>query len=176
MSEPLKPNSPDLSVRPISSADDGMLRALVEISMKGNEYPLDDEEKYAASWDHFANEFGSFDSDNELFLVVENDTQVIGFARAMRKPDEPGRWWVLGLEVREEHRRRGVAKRMLLNILNAVRQRGCSSVYSYTSKSNVASIRAHQSAGFRIMCDQFEDFNGRRVDHRKSWLMRIDTQ
>ena len=77
-----------LEIRSISSADEPALRRLVEISMKGNEYSLDDKKRYRETWDHFSKEFGEFEGDNEVFLTAELGGQLIGFARICRKPEE----------------------------------------------------------------------------------------
>lgn len=161
-------------IQSIVSAEESILRSLVEISMKGNNFSLEDEEKYRETWNHFAKEFASFDANSEVFLVVEDQDRIVGFVRLCRKPGIPRQWWLLGLEVREEYRRRGIGTKLIEAALGEVRAHEGTSVLSVVHKANIASLIAHHKAGFQILTDRFERFDGTPSKHENYWLMRTD--
>jgi ribosomal protein S18 acetylase RimI-like enzyme len=88
----------------------------------------------------------------ELFLVAVRDDDVVGHARAGRRaPDRaddaaPAGWYVTGLVVDPAHRRGGVARRLLADLL-AHRPEG-EPVWSFVNARNAASLALHRRAGF----------------------------
>ncbi len=166
-------NLENVQVHTIISAEKHILRELVEISMKGNNFSLDDEEKYKATWDHFIKEFKTFDTEREMFSIAEVDGRIIGFMRACCKLSMPKQWWLMGLEVREEYRQRGIGTMLIKIAMREVRARYGTSILSYTRKTNFTSLIAHQNAGFRILTDKFERFDGKTVVDGSHWLMRV---
>jgi ribosomal protein S18 acetylase RimI-like enzyme len=88
----------------------------------------------------------------ELFLVAVRDDVVVGHARAGRRapdhPDDaaPAGWYVTGLVVDPVHRRGGVARRLLADVL-AHRPAG-EPVWSFVNARNEASLALHADVGF----------------------------
>ena len=142
--------------------------------MKGNEYSLDDKERYKETWDHFSKEFGEFDGDNEVFLAAGLEGQLIGFARICRKPEEPEQWWIMGLEVCQELRGRGIGTAFLTKALDEVAHRHGKTVLSCSHKDNRGSLLAHQRAGFAVTTDRFERFDGKMTQNESHWLFRVN--
>jgi ribosomal protein S18 acetylase RimI-like enzyme len=158
-------------IRLLEAADDRTLEQLVAISMAGNDYAPDDREHYEEAWLHFEREFAAFDTEGEVFPVAEVADRIVGFARLRRSHGTQETWWVLGLEVCEPCRRRGIGTALLAFGLDEVRSRGAARVLSTLSKRNTASLGLHSKLGFRVVSDQFETFDGRPVGHRRSWLL-----
>ena len=113
-------NLKNVQIYIITSAKKHVLRELVEISMIGNNFSLDDEEKYRAAWDHFVKEFKSFDTEGEVFSIAEVDDRIIGFVRVRRKPSMPKQWWLMGLEVCEEYRRQGIGTMLIKAVMRGI--------------------------------------------------------
>jgi RimJ/RimL family protein N-acetyltransferase len=159
--------------RTITSANADQLKALAEISMLGNGYSLSDKACWDETYRWFGREFGEFNPETKVFLVALRDQKIIGFARFQRQA-ETGTWWVQGLEVRAEEQGHGVGTAMLSRGLTMLRQRGASIVVSYTSKKNARSLAAHRKAGFAIITDDFNRFDGTPIGHRDSWMLTAE--
>jgi RimJ/RimL family protein N-acetyltransferase len=98
-----------------------------------------------------------FDSDTEqgnLTAVAEGDGRVVGFARA-RKVDNvtdenysvPEGWYLLGVIVAPEMRRRGIATELTRFRLDWISQRA-GEAFFFANSLNLASIDLHQKLGF----------------------------
>lgn len=88
-----------------------------------------------------------------VLLVAELKDTIIGYARA-RKVDNPRRsskvpngWYLLGIFVHEDLRRRGIASALTLERLRHVARRS-TTCYYFASSANDASISLHERFGF----------------------------
>ena len=147
-----------VSIRSICSAGETVIHRLVEISMKGNRYSLDDRQKYDGTRQHFTDEFNAFDGENEIFLIAEFDDLIIGFARVCRKADQQDEWWVMGLEVVEGYRNQGVGTQLLMTSCRQACSRGGTSILTFIRKTNTPSLRAADKASFCAVTEQVQTF------------------
>lgn len=91
-----------------------------------------------------------------LILLAEHDGAVVGYARAShvvrpapRTPaDIPPGWYLLGVYVAPEHRRRGVARAFTERRLSWIAEQATEAFY-FTRTFNDASLALHVAYGFR---------------------------
>lgn len=74
---------------------------------------------------------------------------VVGFASAVHyvHPDKPPQLWINELGVAPTHQRRGLARRLLDELLALARALGCSEAWVLTEEDNAAARAAYRSAG-----------------------------
>ncbi len=75
------------------------------------------------------------------------------------------------LETHPDYRRQGYAKKLLLAVLQWLRQQGSGPVYSHIHKRNTASLQTHLSCGFERISEQAVYIDGSVTD--RSCTMRI---
>lgn len=102
-----------------------------------------------------------FDDDNRTLLVAERAGEVIAYAwLAHLTPvahggrNAPDGWYLSGVVVKPEFRRRGVGRRLTQARVDWVLQRA-SSVFYVVSASNLASRTLHAELGFREVTTDF---------------------
>ena len=87
-----------------------------------------------------------------VLSVAEIDRELVGYCGAQPFVIEPGRepeWLIAGLTVVPVHRRRGIAARLLLDVLDKVHDSSAEEpVFSVINAQNLASIRLHEALGF----------------------------
>jgi ribosomal protein S18 acetylase RimI-like enzyme len=113
-----------------------------------------------------------------LAAVVKG--MVIGFARAGRMAtpadaqaaDTPDGWFLLGLMVADEWRRRGIGRAMTLPRLRWIAERA-DTAYYFTNAGNTASIDLHGELGF-IEIDPDFRAPGVSFDGGRGILFRLD--
>ena len=88
-----------------------------------------------------------FKTDGAFYAVLEQDGQYVSALRM-----EPYRDGLLleALETAPEQRRKGYAADLVRNVLEHA---GNTKIYSHVGKRNLASLRTHESCGFRIVSD-----------------------
>ncbi|MHC5002408.1 MAG: GNAT family N-acetyltransferase [Planctomycetota bacterium] len=94
--------------------------------------------------------------------IASIDGTVVGFGRVTHLPAEeidgawglPSAWYLTGIVVAPEWRRRGVARAITAHRLKWVRRRA-SAVYYYANLRNRASIALHAGFGFRELTRDF---------------------
>ena len=84
------------------------------------------------------------------WLVCEHDGGVAGYAYASRHSERPAyRWGVdVSVYVREEWRRRGVARGLYESLFALLRLQGRYTAYAVVALPNPASVGLHESLGF----------------------------
>lgn len=75
-----------------------------------------------------------------------------------------------GLETAPAHRKKGYAGILIRAVQTHLRQQGPVKLYSHVSKRNTASLRTHESCGFRQIADGAVFING-SVDYRSNTLL-----
>jgi ribosomal protein S18 acetylase RimI-like enzyme len=101
-------------------------------------------------------------SGDTLLLVAEHNQNIIGFGRARYfQPPEgsppycaPEGWYLLGLIISNEFRRRGIGRLLTERRLEWLKNR-TDKVFYFVNKRNEVSIKLHQSFGF---CEVTSDF------------------
>ena len=98
-----------------------------------------------------------------LLLVADIDGAVAGFARVaycVPAPDAPPNaapegWYLGGIIVVPEHRRRGIGRELTRRRLQWLRDRGASEAWFVVNADNRASIDLHRPFGFREVTRDF---------------------
>jgi aminoglycoside 6'-N-acetyltransferase I len=95
------------------------------------------------------------DPRHHLAVAMHADT-VIGFASAVHyiHPDKPAELWINEVGVAPTHRNRGIAKRLLHEVLGLAKSLGCREAWVLTDRSNEAAMRLYQSISARTSRDQ----------------------
>lgn len=83
-----------------------------------------------------------------LFLVAEREGRVVGYAIGLAK--KWGEGHVISIAVHPEWRRRGVGKRLMLQLLEKMRRMGVRWVRLEVRVSNEAAINLYRRLGFSI--------------------------
>ena len=100
------------------------------------------------------------------FFVAEEPSTIVGFGRVCHEVADggrPGGWYLLGVIVAPEHRRRGVGLALTLARIEWLRQRA-DAVYYFANVANRVSIAPHEQLGFVEVTRDFE--------HEKAGLKR----
>ena len=93
-----------------------------------------------------------------VFVALLGDT-VVGFGRcgwrAHAATGAADGWYLLGLNVLSDHRRRGVGRALAQHRLDWLRGQGAGQVFSFVSTQNLASLALHRSLGFEEVTRAF---------------------
>jgi ribosomal protein S18 acetylase RimI-like enzyme len=81
--------------------------------------------------------------------VAIDDGQIVGMASAVRyvHPDKPAELWINEVGVSPEYQRRGLAKRIVTELLAEGRRQGCHEAWVLTDEVNAAARALYASAG-----------------------------
>ena len=71
---------------------------------------------------------------------------------------QPGLFYLEALETRPDHRQDGCASRILSGVLDSLKQEGPFHLCACVSKKNIASLKAHEKSGFRIVSETGYDY------------------
>lgn len=90
------------------------------------------------------------DPRHHIVVAIEDNT-MIGFASAVHyiHPDKPAELWINEVGVSPDHRREGVAKAILKEMLRLGKGLGCRSAWVLTDRSNLAANRLYSAVGGR---------------------------
>lgn len=91
---------------------------------------------------------GFWSERHTLILVAGRAASPVGFVCGRSVAEEAE---ILKLAVIEEHRRRGVGRRLVQQFLLRVGKKGCQSVYLDVRESNAAAVHLYDSCGFRVV-------------------------
>ena len=82
-------------------------------------------------------------------VVAVLDGRVIGKSSAIvhKRPDKPDELYLDEIDVIPEHRRRGIAKKILDHMLVLADERGCEECWLGTEKDNIAARKLYESNG-----------------------------
>ena len=72
------------------------------------------------------------------------------YVSALRMEPYQDGWLLCALETMPEHRGKGYAKALIMEVLSQMKLQ---KIYSHVSKRNLASLRTHESCGFRKVLD-----------------------
>jgi ribosomal protein S18 acetylase RimI-like enzyme len=139
---------PTLTVRPFEAADHAALEALW-----GRVFA--DDPPWNAPAIMIANKL---EVQPELLLVAVLDGALVG---AVMAGFDGVRGWIYHLAVAPEHRRRGIATRLVRAAESGLRERGCPKVNLQVRASNVEVVAFYESLGFNI---EERTSMGRRLD------------
>lgn len=81
--------------------------------------------------------------------VAVTDGLVVGFASAVHyvHPDKPTELWINEVGVGDDHRRQGIATRLLKALFEHGREIGCGDAWILTHRSNEAAMGLYDSVG-----------------------------
>ena len=80
-----------------------------------------------------------------LWLVAVLDDEVVGYVGAQIVPDEAD---MMNIAVSDGHRRQGIARSLILELLCQLREQGVSSLSLDVRASNLAAIALYEDLGF----------------------------
>jgi ribosomal protein S18 acetylase RimI-like enzyme len=91
-----------------------------------------------------------------LLGFLDHDPHIVGTCHAVYEPNEQNpdgrpRAWISNLTVGPEHRRKGIARAMLLAGITHLRKRGATSITLGVDAGDVAPLRLYQSVGFGVV-------------------------
>jgi ribosomal protein S18 acetylase RimI-like enzyme len=81
--------------------------------------------------------------------VAIDDGQIVGMASGVRyvHPDKPSEFWINEVGVSPDYQRRGLAKRIVAELLAEGRRQGCREAWVLTDFDNEAARATYRSAG-----------------------------
>lgn len=89
-------------------------------------------------------------SPNKFFLLIEYEDRVAGFIRMARSINPFVRtWWIAGLEIYPDLKRKGLGTYLVKEALYAVYNRGCTRVALKVEKTNSDARKFYASLNFR---------------------------
>ena len=94
---------------------------------------------------------------DELTLVADDGGVLVAYGRAFRwtRPSDalpevcPSGWYLLGVSVREDRKRRGIGRALTRLRIEWLSERGAGTIYYFADFDNEASVRLHEEFGFR---------------------------
>ena len=100
------------------------------------------------------------DPRHHIAVAIER-TSVVGFASAVHyvHPDKPADLWINEVGVADGHRRRGIARRLLMALLEHADALGCREAWVLTERDNLPAMALYESAGGREAPDDVVMFS-----------------
>lgn len=87
--------------------------------------------------------------DKHTFIALDNDN-LVGIVRLWSTPYLGNKWYIEGLEVSSSQRRKGIASKLITTAINYSKENNIPNLWSNISISNAASIKLHESLGFKL--------------------------
>ncbi len=85
--------------------------------------------------------------EDRIMLIFEEETSPVGLVRFKKENNS----WVIGINISKENRGRSFASQMLkMSVKYMFNNYNCNSIIAYIKKSNLASIKAFEKAGFKF--------------------------
>lgn len=88
--------------------------------------------------------------DKHTFIALDNDN-LVGIVRLWSTPYLGNKWYIEGLEVLSSQRRKGIASKLITTAINCSKVNRITNLWSNISISNDASIKLHESLGFKLV-------------------------
>ncbi|MDP3742469.1 MAG: GNAT family N-acetyltransferase [Candidatus Micrarchaeota archaeon] len=88
---------------------------------------------------------------NVKYLVAKLDSNTVGFTDFEIIPETPENaslCKLMGLAVLEEHRGKGIAKKLLEKVVEEAKKAGCAKVFLLVADDNAVAIKLYSSLGF----------------------------
>ena len=101
------------------------------------------------------------DSENVKYFIAEHNGVTIGFVDFEITPEKKCK--LMGLVVLEEHRRKGIARKLLEWIIAETRKMGCTAVFLLVAEDNAAAISLYRSFGFIVKGRADKVLNGKII-------------
>lgn len=98
--------------------------------------------------DHFANQFARQQAGDATIFIALADDHLVGRVIADFEYGEPDEMWVLGLEVREGHRRQGIATSLMQVAEQEARQKKAERLLLTVAKSNHVAQQLYTNLGY----------------------------
>jgi L-amino acid N-acyltransferase YncA len=99
---------------------------------------------------------GFFAKPGNTYWFLEKDGAWVSALRLSRI--EPGFYYLEALETRPDRRRKGCAARLIRAVIGELEKQGPVRICDCVSKRNTASVRTHESCGFRIVSETGFDY------------------
>ncbi|MBQ7061285.1 MAG: GNAT family N-acetyltransferase [Clostridia bacterium] len=112
--------------------------------------------------DFLKNDF--FHQPEAAYWVLDENGEWVSALRICRAPDGP--LYLEALETRPDKRGRGFAVRLLSGVIDALKEEGPFRLCDCVGKRNAASIRTHESCGFKIVSQAGYDHLSGTADER----------
>lgn len=133
------PADGSVAVREFRWEDVPQVRAVWETAGPGIHLdPSDEAEGLRRKWEH----------DPDLFLVAEADSQILGVVLA---GFDGRRAIVYHLAVLEAWRRRGIGRRLMIELESRLRARGCPKSYLIAAPENEVALAFYRDLGWEVM-------------------------
>lgn len=88
----------------------------------------------------------ALESVNTVYLVAESGDTILGYCGMYQVLNEGD---ITNVAVNVEYRRRGVAKELLLQLINIAKDRGVENITLEVRESNVPAIKLYEKIGFK---------------------------
>ncbi len=116
----------------------------------------------------------------EVMLAADLSGTLVAYGRIsrFRRPEDapgtmcPSGWYLLGITVREDSRRRGIGRELTRRRLEWLRKRGIEQAWYFTDFDNERSIRLHEEFGFEPVRKDVI-FPGMRLDSQPMVLFGL---
>ncbi len=99
--------------------------------------------------DHFANQFARQQAGDATIFIAVAAEFLVGRVIADLEYGEPDEMWVLGLEVRESHRRQGIATLLMQTTEREARRQGALRLRLTVAKTNQAAQQLYKLLGYQ---------------------------
>ena len=86
-------------------------------------------------------------------LVVAAGEQIVSTASLQVRPESPGSGWVRWVATDPDRRREGLARTVVIGVLELAAQAGCIDAYLDTRTDRLAAIRLYEQLGFELSAD-----------------------
>jgi len=122
-------------------------------------------------------------SPHKFFLLIEYEGSVAGFIRMARSKNPFARtWWIAGLEIYPDLKRKGLGTYLVKEALYAVYHRGCTRVALKVEKTNPDARKFYEALNFKkggplfariiSLCSRRKDILMIDLDKNRNWLNR----
>ncbi|KKM14410.1 hypothetical protein LCGC14_1706430 [marine sediment metagenome] len=135
-----------------------------------------EESRYGEFLSWLEEDFVALDHSRRAYIVAECDGVIVGFVRVWHSPHVKA-WFNDGMVVAPAFRRQGIGRDLLARALQLAERMGARSLISQIRKSNTASIRLHENAGFvPDVTDGPDPYGSPRPAARRQYRIRVQAR